>query len=135
MRGYAPNWVIRCPRCGRSGDAAEAGVVRIGAASNGKRVLGRCQACGRLRWLVLEKLTDAERIEQVLIGEQDFTLCLADGRRATTPFELMSGLRTATPKQRAAWQLSPSGLTVQWPEVDVRLCARSLLVAPSRLGS
>jgi hypothetical protein len=53
--GFAPGWQIRCPSCGRTADASEAGIVRVGAASVGKRILGRCTQCKRLRWLALER--------------------------------------------------------------------------------
>jgi hypothetical protein len=56
--GFAPGWQLRCPRCGRTGDASQAGIIRIGAASVGKRILGRCSECKRLRWLALEPKPD-----------------------------------------------------------------------------
>ena len=53
--GHAPGWQFRCTKCGRTRDAAEAGVVRIGAASVGKRVLGYCSGCHRFRLIALER--------------------------------------------------------------------------------
>ena len=53
--GYAPGWELRCTRCHRTRDASEAGVVRIGAASVGKRVLSYCSGCHRLRFIALER--------------------------------------------------------------------------------
>ena len=58
--GYAPGWQLRCLTCGHTGDAASSGIVRMGAASMGKRILGRCSNCGRLRWLALERKPPAE---------------------------------------------------------------------------
>lgn len=58
MKGYAPGWQIRCASCGRTKDAGEAGITRLGAASTGKRVLGWCKQCCSLRFLILE---EAER--------------------------------------------------------------------------
>lgn len=55
MKGYAPDWQIRCPKCGKARDAGEAGFVRVKASSIGKRVLGRCSGCRRLRMLVVER--------------------------------------------------------------------------------
>jgi len=53
--GYAPDWQFRCSKCNRTRDAAEAGVVRIGAASVGKRVLGYCSGCHQFRLIRLER--------------------------------------------------------------------------------
>lgn len=49
----APGWRIYCPRCGKSAPAKQRGITRIGAWSFGKRVLGWCSECNRLRWLKL----------------------------------------------------------------------------------
>lgn len=54
--GFAPGWRLRCAKCGWSADAGEAGIVRIGAASFRKRVLGTCGQCGRVRLLALERV-------------------------------------------------------------------------------
>lgn len=51
----APGWILRCTRCQSWRPATEAGVVRLGAASRGKRTLGRCSACGRISWIAVEK--------------------------------------------------------------------------------
>lgn len=51
------DWQIRCPQCNRSKNLAEIpGAVRIGAFSIGKRTLGYCSQCKRLRWLVIERV-------------------------------------------------------------------------------
>lgn len=49
----APNWYGRCTGCGGEATAESVGIVRIGARSRGKRVLGRCSACGGLKWIEL----------------------------------------------------------------------------------
>jgi hypothetical protein len=54
MKGYAPGWQIRCKKCGSTRDAADAGMIRIGAASIGKHTLGWCGKCRRLRMLIVE---------------------------------------------------------------------------------
>lgn len=58
--GEKKRWVLRCNACGNVGDARRAGVIRFGARSAGKVVLGRCSNCGGLRWLRLERLTQRE---------------------------------------------------------------------------
>ena len=56
-KGYAPGWQVRCPHCGTTRPAAEVGIIRIGAASKGKRTLGWCSVCRRVRVLVIEQFT------------------------------------------------------------------------------
>ena len=55
MKGYAPGWIVRCPKCGWTIPAAELGWIRIGAASRGKRTLAKCHRCNRIRWVHVEK--------------------------------------------------------------------------------
>lgn len=43
-------WLLECPKCGKRTPLSEAGGMRIGAASAGKRTLGYCTDCKRLRW-------------------------------------------------------------------------------------
>lgn len=56
MKGYAPGWQVRCPKCGITFDAADLGFIFIG-----KKVIGRerrlawCQHCRRIRWLIIER--------------------------------------------------------------------------------
>ncbi len=40
-------WKIECPKCNTVSAAADAGMIRIGAASKGKRSLLRCPSCQR----------------------------------------------------------------------------------------
>ncbi len=55
--GYAPGWILRCTSCGHTGDASKAGIIRIGARSWGKRIVGHCSQCGG--WaLSLERRTN-----------------------------------------------------------------------------
>lgn len=55
MKGYAPGWQLRCTKCGRTRDAADAGIVRIGAWSWKKYILGWCSRCRWLRWVAVER--------------------------------------------------------------------------------
>jgi len=63
VKGNAPGWILECRKCGKWGRAEDVGIVRRGATSKGKRVLGRCSGCGRLRWLALVK--DQERYDSL----------------------------------------------------------------------
>jgi hypothetical protein len=53
--GYAPGWQVRCTKCGKTRDAGEVGVIRIGAASIGKVTFGRCSNCRAWRWIKIER--------------------------------------------------------------------------------
>jgi hypothetical protein len=55
MTNRAPNWQIRCTRCGLTRDAARVGVVRIGARSYKKLTFGWCSACRWPRFLAIER--------------------------------------------------------------------------------
>ena len=55
MRGYAPGWQVRCTKCGRTRDAADVGIVRVGARSWKKFTLGWCSHCRRWRFIAIEK--------------------------------------------------------------------------------
>lgn len=43
----AAGWKIECRKCGAVSGAGDAGMIRIGAASKGKRSLVCCPSCGR----------------------------------------------------------------------------------------
>lgn len=62
MKGYAPGWQVRCPKCGLTLDAADLGFVFIWKKLIGKeRRLGWCQECRRLRWLVIEPIPEGQK--------------------------------------------------------------------------
>ena len=54
VSGCAPGWQVRCTKCNHVRDAGEAGMIRIGAASVGKRTFGYCEQCRGLRWMAVE---------------------------------------------------------------------------------
>jgi hypothetical protein len=54
MKGYAPGWQVRCPRCGLTFDAADLGWVRIWAAGHSYKLLW-CSQCHWFRWCTLER--------------------------------------------------------------------------------
>ena len=65
-------WVLRCNACGAIDDARGAGVIRFGARSIGKIILGRCANCAGLRWRRLERLT-TRQIEAASLDSADRT--------------------------------------------------------------
>jgi hypothetical protein len=66
MKGYAPGWQLRCTKCGKTRDAGEAGMTRVGAASWRKRTIGWCSNCRWVRVIAVERkpqATDGPRAE------------------------------------------------------------------------
>ena len=55
MREESEAWHVTCRTCGSSRSVLEAGGIRWGAASRGKRSLTWCSRCGRLRVVSYEK--------------------------------------------------------------------------------
>jgi hypothetical protein len=55
MKGYAPDWQVRCCTCGLTFDAADLGMVFAGKVVIGKQYkLLWCQQCRWIRWLAVE---------------------------------------------------------------------------------
>jgi DNA-binding transcriptional regulator YiaG len=69
----------------------------------------------------------SERITDVNISETSITFELADGRSVSVPLSWSWRLEEATPSERQCYEISPSGYSVQWPEVDEDLSARGAL--------
>ena len=55
MKGYSSGWQVRCTKCGRTRDAADVGIVKIGASSRKSYTLGWCSSCRRLRFVAVER--------------------------------------------------------------------------------
>lgn len=64
MKGYAPGWQVRCVKCGHVRDAGEAGLVRIGAWSWKKYIVGRCPNC---RWVWIQAVERQTRAATDLV--------------------------------------------------------------------
>ena len=71
---------------------------------------------------------EATEPQQVLCSDTELTVTLKDGRRITTPLWWYPRLLTATPQQRANYELSPFG--VHWPDIDEDLSSRACCAAP-----
>lgn len=69
----------------------------------------------------------SERITDVNISETSITFELADGRSVSVPLSWSWRLEEATPSERQCYEISPSGYSVHWPEVDEDLSARGAL--------
>ena len=68
---------------------------------------------------------EATEPQQVLCSDTELTVTLKDGRRITTPLWWYPRLLTATPQQRANYELSPFG--VHWPDIDEDLSIAGML--------
>ena len=55
---------------------------------------------------------------------------LEDGRTLGVPLVWFPRLNTATPEQRARWELIPGGDAVHWPGIDEDLSVTGLLGPP-----
>ncbi|GAB5496669.1 MAG: hypothetical protein Phyf2KO_17490 [Phycisphaerales bacterium] len=61
----AKGWIIRCTKCESWRPATEAGIIRFGAASKGKRTATRCSACGELCLAAIEKGPGPEGMRRI----------------------------------------------------------------------
>lgn len=61
----AVGWIVRCTKCQSWRPAAEAGIIRFGAASKGKRTVTRCGACGNLCAAAIEKGPGPEGMRRI----------------------------------------------------------------------
>ncbi len=63
MEAESRNWMVKCP-CGFERSIWELGGVRYRARSRGKKMLGRCPQCGRIRWhSVYKKEAEPDKAE------------------------------------------------------------------------
>lgn len=54
----------------------------------------------------------------LIIGKDDFTVCLADGRRITVPYACYPRLEHATDRERDHFEVHADGRMLHWPEID-----------------
>jgi hypothetical protein len=57
IKGYAPGWQIRCPKCGLTVPASQTGIVRVGGFGKNFKP-GYCERCRRNRFLILERMPE-----------------------------------------------------------------------------
>jgi len=69
----------------------------------------------------------SERIKSVDITDTTITFHLADGRTVSVPLSWSWRLEQATPEERENFEISSSGYSVHWPDVDEDLSARGAL--------
>lgn len=54
----------------------------------------------------------------LIIGEDDFTVCLTDGRRIAVPYGCYPRLDRATMRQRDHFEVHADGRMLHWPDID-----------------
>ena len=83
----------------------------------------RMLSYGQLRKAVAKNLTIAQEL---------FILELMDGRTVSFPFDWIPRIHNAGEKELMKWELINSGLTIHWPDLDIKIRVEQLLSgAPS----
>ena len=78
--------------------------------------------------------TDPRAID-VSCSDDELSVVLADGRRISAPLVWFPRLLTATPSQRAHYELLGDGHGIHWPDVDEDLSVEGLLRGARAPGS
>ena len=76
---------------------------------------------------ILEIEEETLQIAAVDCSETELIVTLKDGRRIAAPLWWLPRLRSATPAQRANWDIMPFGDAVEWPEIDEHVSVKGLL--------
>ncbi len=73
------------------------------------------------------------RIKKIDVSDEMITAHLADGRIISVPLAWSWRLASATPAQRANYEIIADGHGVHWPDVDEDISAEGMLTgAPAR---
>jgi hypothetical protein len=67
------------------------------------------------------------RVADVRCTDDDLIVDLMDGRTISVPLAWYPRLASATPEQRAEWQICGGGYGIHWPQIDEDLSAEGLL--------
>ena len=73
------------------------------------------------------EIKPGERVKDVRLDEDTFSVDLVDGRTITVPYAWYPRLLHATPEQRANWQTCGGGYGIHWPDIDEDLSTEGLL--------
>jgi len=68
-----------------------------------------------------------ERVKNVQIQEDTFSVELMDGRTITVPLVWYPRLLKATPEQLQAWEICGGGYGIHWEEIDEDISTEGLL--------
>ncbi|NIP86601.1 MAG: DUF2442 domain-containing protein [Planctomycetales bacterium] len=79
------------------------------------------------------EIKPGERVKDVHIDQDTFSVDLLDGRTITVPYAWYPRLLHASPEQRANWKTCGGGYGIYWPDLDEDLSTEGLLRgAPAR---
>jgi len=67
------------------------------------------------------------RVADVRCTNDDLIVDLMDGRTISVPLAWYPRLASATPEQRANWEICGGGYGIHWPQVDEDLSTEGLL--------
>ena len=73
------------------------------------------------------EIRPGERVKDVHLGKDTFSVDLEDGRTITVPFAWYPSLLRATPEQLANWNVCGAGYGIHWPDLDEDLSTEGLL--------
>jgi len=73
------------------------------------------------------QINPGERVKDVQLGEDTFSVDLLDGRTITVPYAWFPRLLHATEQQRKNWQTCGGGFGITWPKIDEDLSTEGLL--------
>lgn len=68
-----------------------------------------------------------ERVADVRCTDDDLIVDLMDGRTISVPLAWYPRLASATPEQRADWEICGGGYGIHWPQIDEDLSTEGLL--------
>ena len=68
-----------------------------------------------------------ERVAGVSFDEERLVVDLMDGRTIAVPLAWYPRLQSASPEQRARWELAGAGYGIHWPDIDEDLSVEGLL--------
>lgn len=68
-----------------------------------------------------------ERVAGVSFEEDRLVVDLMDGRTIAVPIAWYPRLQSATPDQRAKWEVAGAGYGIHWPQIDEDLSVEGLL--------
>lgn len=77
--------------------------------------------------MIGSEIKPGERVKDVHLGDDTFSVDLIDGRTITVPYAWYPRLLHATPEQRENWKTSGAGYGIHWPDIDEDLSTEGLL--------
>ena len=75
-----------------------------------------------------EELLLQARVADAVCDAERLNVALDDGRRISVPLRWYPRLASATPEQRANWEIAGAGFGIHWPDVDEDLSVEGLLL-------